>query len=258
MRESGKVRAGREKAAAEHGRREAARPVGCRGKAGCGTGGCEVGEFRAEGGAGLRDRVWSEAAEPRLERGCEAVAPGVRRDPECRRGRAGARAGPAGSAAAALGRPTPQPPLPLPSPAARRPRAAEPSRAEPAPPRGAEAASCPPPRAAEGASEGRRAGAGADGRGASFLPSFFPEEEQKAHPEKEVSRSRIPRLVLRPQPPQQRKVSPASESPFSEEESREFNPLSSSGGSARTISSNSFCSGTCRPDGSAAPDSPCS
>ncbi|XP_025003905.1 syntabulin isoform X5 [Gallus gallus] len=67
-------------------------------------------------------------------------------------------------------------------------------------------------------------------------------EEQKAHPEKEVSRSRIPRLVLRPQPPQQHKVSPASESPFSEEESREFNPPSSSGGSARTISSNSFCS----------------
>ncbi|NXU48094.1 SYBU protein, partial [Turnix velox] len=55
---------------------------------------------------------------------------------------------------------------------------------------------------------------------------------------KEVSRSRIPRLVLRPQ----HKVSPASESPFSEEESREFNPLSSSGGSGRTISSNSFCS----------------
>ncbi|NXK46803.1 SYBU protein, partial [Chauna torquata] len=59
---------------------------------------------------------------------------------------------------------------------------------------------------------------------------------------KEVSRSRIPRLVLRPQPPLQQKVSPASESPFSEEESREFNPPSSSGGSARTVSSNSFCS----------------
>ncbi|KAF1486873.1 Syntabulin, partial [Megadyptes antipodes antipodes] len=55
---------------------------------------------------------------------------------------------------------------------------------------------------------------------------------------KEVSRSRIPRLVLRPQ----QKVSPASESPFSEEESREFNPPSSSGGSSRTVSSNSFCS----------------
>ncbi|NXH14003.1 SYBU protein, partial [Bucco capensis] len=55
---------------------------------------------------------------------------------------------------------------------------------------------------------------------------------------KEVSRSRIPRLVLRPQ----QKVSPASESPFSEEESREFNPPSSSGCSGRTVSSNSFCS----------------
>ncbi|NXC74732.1 SYBU protein, partial [Anhinga anhinga] len=55
---------------------------------------------------------------------------------------------------------------------------------------------------------------------------------------KEVSRSRIPRLVLRPQ----QKVSPASESPFSEEESRDFNPPSSSGGSGRTVSSHSFCS----------------
>lgn len=68
----------------------------------------------------------------------------------------------------------------------------------------------------------------------------FPEQEQKTQLEKETARSRIPRLVLRPQ----QKVSPASESPFSEEESREFNPPSSSGGSRRTISSNSFCSGT--------------
>ncbi|XP_070604323.1 syntabulin isoform X2 [Erythrolamprus reginae] len=64
--------------------------------------------------------------------------------------------------------------------------------------------------------------------------------------DKEFCRSRIPRLVLRPHHPQQhfqyQKVSPASESPFSEEESKEFNPLSLSGGSARTISSNSFCS----------------
>lgn len=60
-------------------------------------------------------------------------------------------------------------------------------------------------------------------------------KEQKTQLEKEVSRSRIPRLVLRPQ----QKGSPASESPFSEEESREFNPPSSSG---RTVSSNSFCS----------------
>ncbi|XP_054130259.1 syntabulin [Melozone crissalis] len=63
-------------------------------------------------------------------------------------------------------------------------------------------------------------------------------KEQRTQLEKEVSRSRIPRLVLRPQ----QKVSPASESPFSEEESREFNPPSSSAGSRRTISSNSFCS----------------
>ncbi|KAK2515251.1 Sybu [Columba guinea] len=63
-------------------------------------------------------------------------------------------------------------------------------------------------------------------------------KEQKTQLEKETARSRIPRLVLRPQ----QKVSPASESPFSEEESREFNPPSSSGGSRRTISSNSFCS----------------
>ncbi|XP_010617832.1 syntabulin isoform X2 [Fukomys damarensis] len=69
------------------------------------------------------------------------------------------------------------------------------------------------------------------------------EKEQRVqHQEKEISRSRIPRLILRPHLPRQpQKVSPASESPFSEEESREFNP-SSSGRSARTISSNSFCS----------------
>ncbi|XP_008166511.2 syntabulin isoform X4 [Chrysemys picta bellii] len=71
-------------------------------------------------------------------------------------------------------------------------------------------------------------------------------QEQKLQQEKEISRSRIPRLLLRPyvsqQQQQQQKVSPASESPFSEEDSREFNPRSSSGGSARTISSNSFCS----------------
>uniref|UniRef100_A0A8C2LG29 Syntabulin (syntaxin-interacting) n=1 Tax=Cricetulus griseus TaxID=10029 RepID=A0A8C2LG29_CRIGR len=69
-------------------------------------------------------------------------------------------------------------------------------------------------------------------------------EQRVQHQEKEVSRSRIPRLILRPnllQQQPQSKVSPASESPFSEEESREFNP-SSSGRSARTVSSNSFCS----------------
>lgn len=78
--------------------------------------------------------------------------------------------------------------------------------------------------------------------------SSLQRKEQKAQPEKEASRSRIPRLVLRPQyQHQHQKVSPASESPFSEEESREFNPPSSSGGSARTVSSNSFCSGTGAP-----------
>ncbi|XP_030740769.1 syntabulin isoform X2 [Echinops telfairi] len=67
-------------------------------------------------------------------------------------------------------------------------------------------------------------------------------EQRVQHHEKEISRSRIPRLILRPHlPHQQHKISPTSESPFSEEESREFNP-SSSGRSARTISSNSFCS----------------
>ncbi|XP_060051804.1 syntabulin isoform X5 [Erinaceus europaeus] len=67
-------------------------------------------------------------------------------------------------------------------------------------------------------------------------------EQRVQHHEKEIARSRIPRLILRPHlPQQQHKVSPASESPFSEEESKDFNP-SSSGHSARTISSNSFCS----------------
>ncbi|XP_010861748.1 PREDICTED: syntabulin isoform X5 [Bison bison bison] len=70
----------------------------------------------------------------------------------------------------------------------------------------------------------------------------YPKELRVQHHEKEIARSRIPRLILRPHlPQQQHKVSPASESPFSEEESREFNP-SSSGRSARTVSSNSFCS----------------
>ncbi|XP_036686693.1 syntabulin isoform X1 [Balaenoptera musculus] len=72
--------------------------------------------------------------------------------------------------------------------------------------------------------------------------SNLEKEQRVQHHEKEISRSRIPRLILRPHlPRQQHQVSPASESPFSEEESREFNP-SGSGRSARTISSNSFCS----------------
>ncbi|XP_068094030.1 syntabulin isoform X3 [Hyperolius riggenbachi] len=66
-----------------------------------------------------------------------------------------------------------------------------------------------------------------------------PLQDSKKMHEKEIARSRIPRLVLRPYLPKQ-KVSPSSESPFSEEESRDFNLTSSR--SNRTISSNSFCS----------------
>ncbi|MEE6515191.1 hypothetical protein FKM82_023738, partial [Ascaphus truei] len=66
-----------------------------------------------------------------------------------------------------------------------------------------------------------------------------PLQDSKKMQEKELARSRIPRLVLRPYLPKQ-KVSPSSESPFSEEESKDFNLTSSR--SARTISSNSFCS----------------
>ncbi|XP_018426450.1 PREDICTED: syntabulin isoform X4 [Nanorana parkeri] len=66
-----------------------------------------------------------------------------------------------------------------------------------------------------------------------------PLQDSKKMQEKEIARSRIPRLVLRPYLPKQ-KVSPSSESPFSEEESKDFNLTSSR--SARTISSNSFCS----------------
>ncbi|XP_066434636.1 syntabulin isoform X8 [Eleutherodactylus coqui] len=66
-----------------------------------------------------------------------------------------------------------------------------------------------------------------------------PLQDRKKMQDKEIARSRIPRLVLRPYLPKQ-KVSPSSESPFSEEESKDFNLTSSR--SARTISSNSFCS----------------
>ncbi|XP_072266826.1 syntabulin isoform X3 [Pyxicephalus adspersus] len=66
-----------------------------------------------------------------------------------------------------------------------------------------------------------------------------PLQDTKKMQEKEIARSRIPRLILRPYLPKQ-KVSPSSESPFSEEESKDFNLTSSR--SARTISSNSFCS----------------
>ncbi|XP_069587898.1 syntabulin isoform X3 [Ranitomeya imitator] len=66
-----------------------------------------------------------------------------------------------------------------------------------------------------------------------------PLQDRKKMQDKEIARSRIPRLVLRPYLPKQ-KVSPSSESPFSEEDSKDFNLTSSR--SARTISSNSFCS----------------
>nr|XP_033790283.1 syntabulin [Geotrypetes seraphini]XP_033790284.1 syntabulin [Geotrypetes seraphini]XP_033790285.1 syntabulin [Geotrypetes seraphini] len=56
---------------------------------------------------------------------------------------------------------------------------------------------------------------------------------------KDIARSRIPRLVLRPYLPTQ-KLSPASESPFSEEENKDF--ISGNDRTARTISSNSYCS----------------
>ncbi|XP_058868684.1 syntabulin-like isoform X3 [Acipenser ruthenus] len=70
----------------------------------------------------------------------------------------------------------------------------------------------------------------------SGMGPFQEYEEQKVQ-EKENARSRIPRLVLRPYRTKQ-KGSPVSESPFSEEESKDL----SSGHSGRTISSNSFCS----------------
>ncbi|XP_040287688.1 syntabulin isoform X6 [Bufo bufo] len=66
-----------------------------------------------------------------------------------------------------------------------------------------------------------------------------PLQDGKKMQDKEIARSRIPRLVLRPYLPKQ-KVSPSSESPFSEEDSKDFNLTSSR--SARTISNNSFCS----------------
>ncbi|KAG7469987.1 hypothetical protein MATL_G00134590 [Megalops atlanticus] len=67
----------------------------------------------------------------------------------------------------------------------------------------------------------------------------FQEYQEQKVPEKESHRSRIPRLVLRPYRPKQ-KGSPLSESPFSEEESRDCDL--SSDHSKRTISTHSFCS----------------
>uniref|UniRef100_A0A672ZN64 Syntabulin (syntaxin-interacting) n=1 Tax=Sphaeramia orbicularis TaxID=375764 RepID=A0A672ZN64_9TELE len=64
---------------------------------------------------------------------------------------------------------------------------------------------------------------------------------EKKSPEKGSPRSRIPRLVLHPFPPKD-KGSPLSDSPFSEEEGKECDM--SSDHSKRTISTNSFCSGS--------------
>ncbi|XP_029307701.1 syntabulin isoform X2 [Cottoperca gobio] len=69
----------------------------------------------------------------------------------------------------------------------------------------------------------------------------FQEYEEKKSPEKGSPRSRIPRLVLHPSPPKD-KGSPLSDSPLSEEEGKEGDV--SSDHSKRTISTNSFCSGS--------------
>ncbi|XP_072250907.1 syntabulin isoform X2 [Leuresthes tenuis] len=69
----------------------------------------------------------------------------------------------------------------------------------------------------------------------------FQEYEEKKSPEKGSPRSRIPRLVLHPFQPKD-KGSPLSDSPFSEEEGKECDI--SSDHSKRTISTNSFCSGS--------------
>uniref|UniRef100_A0A1A7XJC7 Syntabulin (Syntaxin-interacting) n=1 Tax=Iconisemion striatum TaxID=60296 RepID=A0A1A7XJC7_9TELE len=69
----------------------------------------------------------------------------------------------------------------------------------------------------------------------------FQEYEEKKSPGKESPRSRIPRLVLHPFRPKD-KGSPLSDSPLSEEEGKECDI--SSDHSKRTISTNSFCSGS--------------
>ncbi|XP_078072583.1 syntabulin isoform X6 [Mustelus asterias] len=66
------------------------------------------------------------------------------------------------------------------------------------------------------------------------------EQDQKVR-EKRSPRSRIPRLVLRPYPHTQ-KGSPSSESPLSEEESRDYDLSSGHSRRSTTVSSISFCS----------------
>ncbi|XP_048452225.1 syntabulin-like isoform X4 [Rhincodon typus] len=65
-------------------------------------------------------------------------------------------------------------------------------------------------------------------------------KDQKVR-EKRSPRSRIPRLVLRPYPHIQ-KGSPSSESPISEEDSRDYDPSSGQSRRSTTVSSISFCS----------------
>ncbi|KAJ8353970.1 hypothetical protein SKAU_G00215370 [Synaphobranchus kaupii] len=67
----------------------------------------------------------------------------------------------------------------------------------------------------------------------------FQEYQEHKASEKESARSRIPRPVLRPSRPKLKGL-PLSDSPFSEEESRDCDL--SSDHSKRTISTNSFCS----------------
>uniref|UniRef100_A0A8C7XGX4 Syntabulin (syntaxin-interacting) n=1 Tax=Oryzias sinensis TaxID=183150 RepID=A0A8C7XGX4_9TELE len=70
----------------------------------------------------------------------------------------------------------------------------------------------------------------------------FQEYEEQKSPEKGSPRSRIPRLVLHPLQPKD-KASPQSDSPFSEEEGGKECDISSDN-SKRTVSTNSFCSGS--------------
>ncbi|XP_048849787.1 syntabulin-like isoform X2 [Brienomyrus brachyistius] len=67
----------------------------------------------------------------------------------------------------------------------------------------------------------------------------FPEHEEYRAQGKERPRSRIPRLILRPQSPDQAE-SPLTESPFSEEDNRDCDLISDH--SKGTVSTSSFCS----------------
>ncbi|XP_045081969.1 syntabulin isoform X3 [Coregonus clupeaformis] len=83
----------------------------------------------------------------------------------------------------------------------------------------------------------------------------FQEYEEKKSPGKESPRSRIPRLILHPFHPNEKGL-PLSESPISEEEGKDCDI--SSDNSKRTISTNSFCSGSDNsPHGSPTPTAEC-